>query len=95
MDAIHVDASLRRRTKSFDDNSDRDKPIEMRKGKRKGRGGTAGGILNAVHMGVGSATGRKNYSLAPCHHLFVSLFVIFLFWRIHIWAAHRLLGKGA
>ncbi|KAJ7281576.1 hypothetical protein C8J57DRAFT_1500270 [Mycena rebaudengoi] len=70
MDAIHVDASLRRRTKSFDDNSDRDKPIEMRKGKRKGRSGTAGGILNAVHMGVGSATGRKNYSLAPCHHLF-------------------------
>lgn len=28
-----------------------------------------GGLLNAVQMRGG---GRKNYSLAPCHHLFVS-----------------------
>ena len=28
-----------------------------------------GGLLNAVQMHSG---GRKNYSLAPCHHLFVS-----------------------
>ncbi|KAJ7449681.1 hypothetical protein FB451DRAFT_1287670 [Mycena latifolia] len=64
MDAIHVDPSLRRRPTSLDDKSD------WETGKRKTRGGTAGGILNAVQMGVGSAAARKNYSLAPCHHLF-------------------------
>ena len=31
-----------------------------------------GGLLNAMHMGVGAKAARKNYSLAPCHHLFVS-----------------------
>ena len=29
-----------------------------------------GGLLGAVGAGVGA--GRKSYSLAPCHHLFVS-----------------------
>lgn len=33
---------------------------------------SAGGLLNAMHMGVGAKAARKNYSLAPCHHLFVS-----------------------
>lgn len=33
----------------------------------------AGGLMNAVQMGVGSVVARKSYSLAPCHHLFVSL----------------------
>ncbi|KAJ7760513.1 hypothetical protein B0H16DRAFT_1532543 [Mycena metata] len=66
MDAIHVDPSLRRRPTSLDDKSD----WEKTSGKRKSRAGTAGGILNAVQKGVGSATARKNYSLAPCHHLF-------------------------
>ncbi|KAJ7180624.1 hypothetical protein C8R46DRAFT_588307 [Mycena filopes] len=64
MDAIHVDPSLRRRPSSLDGKSDWESK------KRKTRAGTAGGILNAVQMGVGSATARKNYSLAPCHHLF-------------------------
>lgn len=36
--------------------------------KRNVVGSTTGGLLNAVQMGVG----RKSYSLAPCHHLFVS-----------------------
>ncbi|KAJ7155449.1 hypothetical protein C8R43DRAFT_884617 [Mycena crocata] len=67
MDAIHVDPSLRRRPTSLDDKSDWEKKGTS---KRKPRGGTAGGILNAVQIGVGSATARKNYSLAPCHHLF-------------------------
>ena len=32
-----------------------------------------GGIFNVVHRNVvGTAGIRKNYSLAPCHHLFVS-----------------------
>jgi hypothetical protein len=35
--------------------------------------GRSGGILNAVHRNVVGAAGiRKSYSLAPCHHLFVS-----------------------
>jgi hypothetical protein len=33
----------------------------------------SGGILNVVHRNVvGAASIRKTYSLAPCHHLFVS-----------------------
>ncbi|KAJ6607473.1 hypothetical protein B0H10DRAFT_550301 [Mycena sp. CBHHK59/15] len=70
MDTIHVDPSLRRRAKSFDDKTDWEKSSGKAAGKRKARGRTAGGILNAVQMGVGSATARQNYSLAPCHHLF-------------------------
>ena len=33
----------------------------------------SGGIFNVVHRNVvGAANIRKSYSLAPCHHLFVS-----------------------
>ncbi|KAJ7252759.1 hypothetical protein B0H12DRAFT_1117744 [Mycena haematopus] len=68
MDAIYVDPSLRRRPTSLDGKSEGG---NKRTSKRKTKGGAAGGILNAVQMGVGSATAsRKNYSLAPCHHLF-------------------------
>ncbi|KAJ6581462.1 hypothetical protein B0H19DRAFT_1217673 [Mycena capillaripes] len=70
MDSIHVDPSVRRRPTSLDDKSDWEKTSIKGTSKRKTKGGAAGGILNAVQMGVGSATGRKNYSLAPCHHLF-------------------------
>jgi len=36
--------------------------------------GHSGGIFNVVHRNVvGTASMRKSYSLAPCHHLFVSL----------------------
>ncbi|KAJ7890572.1 hypothetical protein B0H14DRAFT_3081695 [Mycena olivaceomarginata] len=66
MDAIYIDPSLRRRT-SLDGKSEW---VAKGTSKRKAKGGSAGGILNAVQMGVGSATARKNYSLAPCHHLF-------------------------
>ncbi|KAF7356630.1 RING-type domain-containing protein [Mycena venus] len=69
MDAIYVDPSLRRRPTSLDGKSDWEKSSATGTSKRKTKG-TAGGILNAVQMGVGSATARKNYSLAPCHHLF-------------------------
>jgi hypothetical protein len=35
--------------------------------------GHSGGIFSVVHRNVvGAANVRKNYSLAPCHHLFVS-----------------------
>ncbi|KAJ7606163.1 hypothetical protein DFH06DRAFT_1251770 [Mycena polygramma] len=70
MDAIVVDPSLRRRPTSLDAKSDWEKTSGKGTSKRKAKSGTAGGILNAVQMGVGSATARKNYSLAPCHHLF-------------------------
>jgi hypothetical protein len=40
-------------------------------------GGRGGGLLNAMQMCVVGAA-KKNYSLAPCHHLFVSLD----FWRV-------------
>jgi hypothetical protein len=60
MDAIRVDRP-RRQTTSNDG-------IELmeRGGKNMG-----GGLLDAVQKGVGAAV-RRNYSLAPCHHLFVS-----------------------
>lgn len=61
MDAILVEPSLRRRNKSTDEHSEWDTSKEK---------GGSGGLLNAVQMGV---SGRKNYSLAPCHHLFVSV----------------------
>jgi len=36
--------------------------------------GHPGGIFSVVHRNVvGAANMRKSYSLAPCHHLFVSL----------------------
>ncbi|KAF7969695.1 hypothetical protein HWV62_26216 [Athelia sp. TMB] len=57
MDAIILEGSQRRR-KSVDQWSDR------------GLGSGGGGLLNAVQMGVGGNGARKNYSLAPCHHLF-------------------------
>lgn len=59
MDAIVLEGSQRRR-KSADEWGDHS----------IASGG--GGLLNAVQMGVGASGGRKNYSLAPCHHLFVS-----------------------
>lgn len=34
--------------------------------------GSAGVFINAVQMGIETAGTRKIYSLAPCHHLFVS-----------------------
>lgn len=64
MDAILVDPSLRQRKgKSFDGSNEK----FSSGGSSSGR---SGGLLNAMHVGVGGATARKNYSLAPCHHLF-------------------------
>lgn len=39
-----------------------------------GTGAGSGGFFSAVQRGVAGAAGaKKSYSLAPCHHLFVSL----------------------
>ncbi len=67
MDAIMIDPSLVRGRKSIDEKVD-----TWDTGKRKSKGMHAGALLNAVQVGVGSAVTRKSYSLAPCHHLFVS-----------------------
>ncbi|KAE9406295.1 hypothetical protein BT96DRAFT_963603 [Gymnopus androsaceus JB14] len=60
MDAIVIDPSLRQANeKSSLDGWDAKASVM-----------DASGFLNAVQRGVGSAVTRKNYSLAPCHHLF-------------------------
>jgi hypothetical protein len=47
--------------------------------KELGTGHGSGGLLNAMQMGVvGEHAAKKNCSLAPYHHLFVSL----VFWRV-------------
>lgn len=73
MDAILVDPSLLPRSKSLDEKGGWNVQAGATgtpAGKRKSRG--MGGLLGVMQKGVGSATVRKNYSLAPCHHLFVS-----------------------
>ena len=59
MEAILVDPSLRRRSKSSDT-------------KERPTIGVGDGIALPFLKKVGGAT-RKTYSLAPCHHLFVSV----------------------
>ncbi|KAF8159628.1 hypothetical protein B0H34DRAFT_704239 [Crassisporium funariophilum] len=65
MDAITVDPSLRRRSKSLDKKEDWDDKVSSVPGFKKGKS-----VFNAMQMGVGATTARKNYSLAPCSHLF-------------------------
>ena len=63
MDAILVDLPAGERRTSTPKESARAGAVE----------GHPSGIFNAVHRNVvGTANMRKNYSLAPCHHLFVS-----------------------
>ncbi|KAK1222123.1 hypothetical protein PQX77_015051 [Marasmius sp. AFHP31] len=78
MDAIRVDPSLRTRSDDADSGWDvkasgTSTGTTKRKSSQSGRSGNvigAGGLLDAVQKGVGSAVNRKYYSLAPCHHLF-------------------------
>lgn len=63
MDAIIVDPPTRRPSEKEHDEWGTEDTT------RKSMGG-AGGLLNAMQMGMESK--KKNYSLAPCHHLFVS-----------------------
>jgi len=70
MDAITIDLALQRRSKSFDTRDGWDeKNLQSSTKKRR----SVGGMLNAMQIGVGASTARKNYSLAPCSHLFVCL----------------------
>ncbi len=70
MDAILVDSFLRPRGKSFDLRDAHDEIGTGLSNAKKGK--SVGDMLNAMQMGVGAAHARKNYSLAPCSHLFVS-----------------------
>ena len=67
MEDIIITSPIRRRSKSLDARGDWEEKGTTAAG-RKGKGG----LFNAMHMGVGGAAARKSYSLAPCHHLFVS-----------------------
>ncbi|KAJ4470118.1 hypothetical protein J3R30DRAFT_1227234 [Lentinula aciculospora] len=76
MDAILLDPSLRQ-THEISSADNWDAKASGADGRRKssslrGSGGVIdpAGLLDAVQRGVGSAVTRKNYSLAPCHHLF-------------------------
>jgi hypothetical protein len=71
MDTIVLDAPSRHRSKPTD---------EWKELGTSGGGG--GGLLNAMQMGVGASAAKKNYSLAPCHHLFVSR----IFWGHALYA---------
>lgn len=68
MDAILIDPLLRLQSKSS----------ELRNGEKSSglsdtkKGKTVGNMINAMQIGVGVTNARKNYSLAPCSHLFVS-----------------------
>ncbi|PPR03221.1 hypothetical protein CVT26_008069 [Gymnopilus dilepis] len=67
MDAIKVESPLRRHSKSFEKHEDwMERPSSS--SARKGRG--VGSVFSAVQIGVGTTGARKNYSLAPCQHLF-------------------------
>ena len=63
MDAIMVDLPAGERRSFTSKESARDGVVES----------NSSGIFNVVHRNVvGTANMRKSYSLAPCHHLFVS-----------------------
>jgi transmembrane E3 ubiquitin-protein ligase len=72
MEAIQVDPSLRRRKSN-------DWDIKATGASTNVMG--SGGILDVVQKGVEHAVNRKYYSLAPCHHLFVSSIVQWLLFR--------------
>ncbi|KAF8967642.1 hypothetical protein BDZ97DRAFT_1802585 [Flammula alnicola] len=68
MDAILIDPSLRRRSKSFDMREEWDEKGTSASSRKNGK--SVDSVLNAMQMGVGANSARKNYSLAPCSHLF-------------------------
>jgi len=67
MDAIVVDARARGQGE------------KEKLGTWDAQGTSGGGLLSAMQMGIEGAGARKVYSLAPCHHLFVS--AAWLFFR--------------
>ena len=80
-----VDNPLKKRSKSFDLRDDFDDKGGSRSGLRKGKS-----VLDAMQRNVGASAARKNYSLAPCSHIFVSLsscistlLTAFLFYLAH------------
>jgi hypothetical protein len=68
MDAILVDAAMQH-SKSFDTRAEWD---EKGTSSSLRAGMSVGSVFNAMQKGVDATNARKNYSLAPCSHLFVS-----------------------
>jgi hypothetical protein len=83
MDAIYVDSSIRSQASQEQDEKGRSRGWKEDSevpgvSSRRNVGGigrntvtTASGLFSAMQKGV-SVSGRREYSLAPCHHLFVS-----------------------
>jgi hypothetical protein len=72
MEAILLDPALRRQSLSLDTREHWDeKGTPSPTSSRKAQG--VGSVFdNVMRIGIGAANARKNYSLAPCCHLFVS-----------------------
>ena len=69
MDAILLDPALRRQSLSLDTREHWDEKGTPSPTSSKGVGSV---FDNVMRIGIGAANARKNYSLAPCCHLFVS-----------------------
>lgn len=67
MDAIMLEAPPRR---SLSEKAGVDEPGAELEG---ASAGAAGGLWDAMQANVGMKAARKNYSLAPCSHLFVRI----------------------
>ncbi|KXN86557.1 DSC E3 ubiquitin ligase complex subunit 1 [Leucoagaricus sp. SymC.cos] len=65
MDAIYVDPSVRPRA-----SQDHDEKGSSVSSIGRNTVATANGLFNAVQRGVTASSSRREYSLAPCHHLF-------------------------
>lgn len=79
MDSIHIDPSLRPKATQeagkegwIGDSGD---GMGASMGIGRNMAPSAGGLLNVVQKGV-VISSRREYSLAPCHHLFVSCLIL-------------------
>jgi hypothetical protein len=77
MDAIRLEPSGRHQSEKGT-SAEWDRDAITPSNSRRMSLGNPGGLLSAMHIGMESPGTRKIYSLAPCHHLFVSS--IFLSW---------------
>jgi hypothetical protein len=80
MEPIHVDPSLR--SKEVQGQGTSVEGVGVGAGLKASATMSASGLL--MHMGVGGSS-RKEYSLAPCHHLFVSCDIL-IRRRVYIYA---------
>lgn len=72
MDAILLDPALRRQSLSSDSRERQDEKGSSSLLSPAPTRGVGSVLDNVMRIGIGAANARKNYSLAPCCHLFVS-----------------------